>query len=89
MSMKEHEIRPASLFDQLLACSREDIKMFFSDTSTFQHVSCPACESDQPIEAIEKFGFHYVVCKICGSLYVSPRPNEKDYIQFLINSKAN
>lgn len=89
MSMKEHEIRPASLFDQLLACSREDIKMFFSDTSKFQHVSCPACGTNQPIESIEKFGFHYVTCKECGSLYVSPRPNENDYIKFLIHSKAN
>jgi SAM-dependent methyltransferase len=89
MVMKEHEIRPASLFDQLLACSREDIATFFSDTTTFRHVPCPACEADRPIEAIEKFGFHYVVCAECQSLYVSPRPAEGDHNKFLIGSRAN
>jgi SAM-dependent methyltransferase len=89
MVMKEHEIRPASLFDQLLACSRDDIATFFSDTSTFKHVPCQACEADQPIDAIEKFGFHYVVCTECQSLYVSPRPAEEDHNKFLVGSKAN
>lgn len=89
MSMKEHEIRPSSLFDQLLACSREDIDTFFKDTSGFKLICCPACEADQPSEAIVKFGFHYVSCRVCGSLYVSPRPAEDVYVKFLINSKAN
>jgi SAM-dependent methyltransferase len=89
MAMKEHEIRPASLFDRLLACSREDIATYFSDTSTFERVPCPACKADQPIEAIEKFGFHYVVCTRCQSLYVSPRPTEEIHNQFLVGSKAN
>lgn len=87
--MKEHEIRPTSLFDQLLAYSREDIERFFKDTSGFKSVPCPACEADQPIESIEKFGFHYVTCNICGSLYVSPRPTEAVHSNFLTNSKAN
>jgi SAM-dependent methyltransferase len=89
MAMKETEIRPAPLFDELLACSREDIKTFFSDPSRFRYVPCPACEADQPIEVIEKFGFHYVVCAVCDSLYVSPRPSEEDHIKFLIGSSAN
>jgi SAM-dependent methyltransferase len=87
--MKEHEIRPASLFDQLLASSREDIATFFSDVSIFMPVPCPACGADQPVESIEKLGFHYVSCGSCGSLYVSPRPPEDLYDRFLVNSKAN
>src|SRR5688500_3425518 len=89
MSMKEHEIRPASLIDQLLASSREDIAAFFNDVSIFMPVTCPACGADRPLESIEKPQFHYVSCRDCGSLYVSPRPPEDLYDGFLVNSKAN
>jgi hypothetical protein len=42
---------------------------FAKTTKLFRH-SCPACASQEYDFAFEKFGFHYVQCIACMSLYV-------------------
>ena len=72
--MKESEIRPQALFNRYLEISRQDIDRFFADRSSFVDVPCPACASERQEFGLEKFGFRYVTCLDCKSLYLSPRP---------------
>lgn len=72
--MKESDIRPQDLFNRYLELSRQYIDRFFTDKSQFVEVSCPACDSQHCDFGLEKFGFKYMTCLDCGSLYLSPRP---------------
>lgn len=87
--MKEYEIRPADLFDQLIAFAREDIETFFKDMSEFEYSTCPACHADSPIDKFEKFTFQHVLCGTCGTLYVNPRPPLRQFLNFHAGSKSN
>ena len=82
--MRESEIRPQDLFNRYLELSRQDIGRFFSETSQFVDVPCPACLSERREPGMEKLGFTYMTCLECGSLYASPRPTVamfNDYYQ--------
>ncbi len=72
--MIEEDIRPQALFNRYLELARKDVDRFFSDRSGFVNVPCPACTSDHAELGLEKFGFRYLTCLACGSLYTSPRP---------------
>lgn len=72
--MKEAEIRPQDLFNRYLELSRQDVERFFNDRSAFLPVDCPACGNARQLPGFEKFGFSYVLCATCGTLYLSPRP---------------
>jgi len=72
--LKEFDIRPQDLFNRYLELSRQDIDRFFADKSQFVEVNCPACDSQHCDFGLEKFGFKYMTCLDCGSLYLSPRP---------------
>jgi SAM-dependent methyltransferase len=72
--LKESDIRPQDLFNRYLELSRLDIAAFFSDRSGFVDVDCPACGIGDRLPGLEKFGFTYVLCRACATLYVSPRP---------------
>lgn len=74
--MKESDIRPKVLFDRYLELSRQDIAVFFDDHEQFDAVCCPACGEAEVSPAFEKFGFQYVTCDACGSLFNSPRPTQ-------------
>lgn len=87
--MKEHEIRPSDLFDQLIAFAKEDIDTFFKDTTNFIPSPCPACGIESIIESFEKFTFQHVVCSGCGTLYVNPRPPIEQFLKFHAGAKSN
>jgi SAM-dependent methyltransferase len=77
--MKESEIRPQSLFNQYLKLAKKDNEIFFSDHSRFTEIPCPACGNEKQMPGLEKFGFTYVLCADCASLYLSPRPPTEMY----------
>lgn len=85
--LKEHEIRPAALFQTYLDLATEDIKEFFADTSREQ-MACPACDSEGEL-AFEKLGFSYRECQQCWSLWVSPRPSFAAFVSFYSNSVSS
>ena len=74
--MKESEIRPPDLFNRYLELSRNDIDKFFSDKSNFVEICCPGCGSNNHEAGLTKSEFEYVICQICGSLFLSPRPTD-------------
>ena len=73
--MKEAEIRPKALFNRYLELSRRDAESFEFDL--FVEVACPGCGGNNKKPKIKKYGFQYVLCGDCGSLYCSPRPNNE------------
>jgi len=85
--LKEHEIRPAALFQTYLDLSAKDINEFFADSSR-EPMSCPACDSEGEL-AFQKLGFSYRECQQCWSLWVSPRPTFEAFVPFYSNSASS
>jgi len=86
--VREIDIRPPDLFDRFLELSRGDIDTFFSDKTTFESIACPGCRSEDTEDGFVKYGFRYVVCNKCRSLYCSPRPIRTQVEAFYQHSKA-
>lgn len=86
--MREADIRPPDLFSRYLGVLRRDIARFFADRSAFVEVACVGCGAGDAEAAFEKLGFRYVVCRECGSLYLSPRPRPGMLSAYLERSEA-
>ena len=86
--MKEYEIRPADLFTKYLELSAADAITYFS-SSQREDVPCPACDNNIVQPTFEKWGFGYVLCEECGTLYQSPRPPLSDFEKFYQESPSS
>ncbi len=80
--MKEADIRKPELVDQMLRLAKEDVNTFFSDTSTFKEIGCPACSESSYRQCFQKESFQYVLCNGCETLYVNPRPSFEHFVKF-------
>lgn len=87
--MKESEIRNASIHDQYLDLVRLDAEKYFKNDSHSETLICPVCESDSNKWEFEKFGFSYVTCQQCLTLYVNPRPKLDRLEEFYICSESS
>ncbi|MHB8108766.1 MAG: methyltransferase domain-containing protein [Syntrophorhabdaceae bacterium] len=72
--MKEQDIRPKELFSRYLELSKIDGDRL--DRSMFIDIPCPGCGGEERFPQFQKDGYSYMRCRICGSLYCSPRPIE-------------
>lgn len=86
--MKESDIRNKDKFEEYLKLVREDTQAFFKDKRGFEDVPCVACGSKDYKEAFEKWGFKYVLCEDCGTLYANPRPSREELMAFYIGSRS-
>ncbi len=86
--MKESEIRPAELFNRYLALAREDCEKLLAKAADFIDVACPACADTHSSPAFCKLGFNYVLCEVCQTLYVSPRPSPRLSQEFYSAGKS-
>lgn len=86
--MKEEEIRKRDVFNEYLELVRLDSEKLFSDKSKFVTISCPACGFDQHKIEINKYGFTYVQCQECDTLFVNPRPPLQALNDFYSNSPS-
>ena len=85
--LKEHEIRPAALFQSYLDLAAEDINEFFAAAPS-EPMACPTCDSEGEL-AFDKLGFTYRECQHCWSLWVSPRPTFEAFASFYSNSASS
>ena len=85
--MEEKDIRPAHLLNRYLELSRIDSETCFPESNREQ-IPCPACESDQIESTFKKWGFEYAICRVCGTLYQSPRPPRTSFEAFYLNSPS-
>lgn len=86
--MKESDIRPSGIFDEYLRLSRNDAETLFKNGRRAK-IHCPACSSDLSKLEFAKYGFDYVSCLECNSLYVSPRPSKKALDEFYDASESS
>ncbi len=80
-SIKEEEIRPEDLFSEFMRLSMEDAQNFFA-AEELTEIPCPACSCEIDAGGFEKFGFRYVHCKDCGTIYASPRPTPEALLRY-------
>jgi SAM-dependent methyltransferase len=79
--LKEEDIRPKELFDEMLRLTEEDIDHFFTKTPRY-NCNCPGCGSANSDLTFEKKGFKYCTCNHCDSLFVNPRPAKEAFDKF-------
>src|SRR5579859_6533340 len=73
--LSERELCPPELLRGQEEAFARDIERLRERSTDFVAVACPACASRAPEPAFEKWGFAYVTCSSCRTLYMSPRPS--------------
>jgi Zn ribbon nucleic-acid-binding protein len=82
------DLKPGSLFNDYIKRTAESINDYFVTGAELKRCSCPGCESKDVASRFEKFGLRYNECKSCGTLYISPRPSDKDVARYYKESPA-
>lgn len=85
--MKESDIRPADLYLEFLRLAAQDARTYFAPAGR-QDVPCPACAGADARPAFEKSGFSYALCRGCGTLYLTPRPPQREFERFYRESPS-
>lgn len=73
---REIEFRPDSLFKEYLSLLEKDVILEFQNNRDLLVSCCPACHCNESSKAFEKFGFAYLECQSCNTVYMSPRPDD-------------
>jgi hypothetical protein len=82
------DIRPAKLFSRFRELAIADAERLLSDPADHVEVNCPACDHGGRKAAFEKFGYQYVQCFQCGTVYVSPRPSRASLNRYRTEGEA-
>lgn len=66
-------IRPEALNEGKLEALEMDLEWLRERQAQFVETTCPACEGASSRPAFDKFGFRFVGCTECRTVYMSPR----------------
>jgi Zn ribbon nucleic-acid-binding protein len=86
---EEGEFKPDRIFEQYLSLNAADLKSEFKNKKSLKNVVCPACRSDDANKAFKKFGFEYLQCDTCGTVYMSPRPDDREIRNHFLASRSS
>lgn len=86
--MIEEEIRPQEILDKYVELTANDAFNMFSAVGR-KDLDCPACNSEKTKYSFTKSNFEYVSCCECDTLYQSPRPAFKHFLDFYIHSRSS
>lgn len=86
--MKEEEIRPPALYAEYLRLAELDASASFPKDTRRRH-ACVACAAPGADYTFSKFGFDYVTCRDCGSLFLDPRPSKDEFDAFYRDSMSS
>lgn len=84
--MKENDIRPQELFDELLRLNKLDIEKYFI-SSINETILCPAC-GEIGESSFVKNDFSFDECPKCKTLYLSPRPRREYFDAYYTDSQS-
>ncbi len=87
MKLNETDIRPDELIEEQKRRFNIDISNIKKRLKEFCSVNCPACDSNDYIFKFKKFGFTYVECKNCNTMYMNPRPSPEIINWYYSNSE--
>lgn len=82
-----NEIKPKELLNRYHQLLKVDIERLF-DKRTFVPFHCPTNGETKIIRSFEKLGMTYVVSQTYGNVYLSPRPNPSQLLNFYKGSSA-
>jgi 2-polyprenyl-3-methyl-5-hydroxy-6-metoxy-1,4-benzoquinol methylase len=85
--LSEHELCPDDLLAGQEAAFERDIARLHERRSEFVAVQCPACASGSAHAAFEKYGFSFLRCTACRTIYMSPRPSERLMADYYASSQ--
>lgn len=71
----ELEIKPDELLAEFARLTERDVPARLVPRAT-EDAACPGCGRREGAPAFEKLGLAYLECGHCGSVYVSPRPDQ-------------
>ena len=86
--MKEADIRPQALLDEFFRRLKHDADRLAKKRPQFAAVDCPFCGGAEANHAFEKDGFPYAECRVCASLFASPRPTAEALAEYARTSEA-
>lgn len=84
----DHEIRPDALLAEYRRLTEVSIAERWPGGRDCRMVPCPGCSSDDSAPAFQKMGLDYRSCGRCGSLFVSPRPDDAALASYYRDSAA-
>lgn len=84
----ENEIRPDNLKDGQKQCFKNDIRRLLKYRDNFTSVVCPACNSNENKMLFTKYGMKFVICKICSTGFINPRPT-KNILEYYYRNSEN
>ena len=73
MKLTEDEIRPQQFAAGKNEALQADLAWLRQRRGAFVEVPCPACLAQSSTPAFEKFGFTFVTCSQCRTVYMTPR----------------
>ena len=85
--LSESEICPDPLLRGQEEAFQRDVERLQAQFEDFVTTACPACRQDDWQPAFEKWGFKYVTCRHCQTLYMNPRPSEAIMSDYYRNSE--
>ena len=85
--MKISDIRPENLLKKQREAVKQDIANIVKGRKKFVKVRCPACNGKTSAPVFEKYGFKFVECKGCLTIYNNPRPTYQMLKKYYLNSK--
>ncbi len=89
--MNIKKMRPIEMHNQaLLLREKSGVEFFLNEKDEFVDVHCPACLGEERAKGVSfyKYGFSHIECDNCKTLYVSPRPTEKQLFRYYRESEA-
>lgn len=87
INFTENDIRPREYQPGLKRAREEDIVYLNSKKDDFVRVLCPACKSGNSHFVFEKYGFDFVSCTECNTVYMNPRAPQHILSSFYASSK--
>ena len=86
-TLSEKELCPDELLAGQEAAFARDISRLQARKSEFVEVHCPACGHRDSPPVFAKFGFQYLRCPVCQTIYMSPRPSPQVMASYYSNSE--
>jgi len=85
-ALTENDLRPKDLEAGKLKALQIDLERLSALKADFVWVRCPACDQTSGEFEFEKYGFKFVRCHECLTVYMNPRPTPQILAEFYANS---
>jgi 2-polyprenyl-3-methyl-5-hydroxy-6-metoxy-1,4-benzoquinol methylase len=85
--LSEKELCPEQLLAGQEAAFQRDVERLRARRAEFVSVSCPACQGEDLSPELRKFGFDYVTCRRCRTMFMNPRPSPEIMAAYYADSE--